>query len=138
VSLGNWCVMLGNVYVAHDSRLGEYVTCANSVSIAGGVTVGSRTFVGANATVREYSRIGRDVLVGMGSVVIRDILDESVVVGNPGRVIGRLPCAGLAPEGGEVSQVSTGSTVPPLKVVERRVRAESSDASTRGAERGGA
>jgi sugar O-acyltransferase (sialic acid O-acetyltransferase NeuD family) len=87
VSLGNWCAMLGRVYIAHDTRMDDYTVCANSASIAGGVSVGSATFIGANAIVREHIRIGNNALVGMGSVVIRDVPDNSVVVGNPCREI---------------------------------------------------
>jgi len=88
VSLGNWCAMLGGVYVAHDTRIDTYVACANSVSMAGGVKVGSAAFIGANATVREYLRIGRCAVVGMGATVIRDIPEGSIAVGNPSKVVG--------------------------------------------------
>lgn len=87
VCLADGSVMLGSVYVAHDSRIDTYTACANSVSIAGGVRVGSSTFVGANSTVREYVRIGDRAVVGMGAVVIHDVADGSVVAGNPSRVI---------------------------------------------------
>lgn len=87
VSLGNWCAMLGRVYVAHDTRMDDYVTCANSASIAGRVTMGVATFIGANATIRERTRIGTSALVGMGCVVIHDVPDGQVVVGNPGRIL---------------------------------------------------
>jgi acetyltransferase EpsM len=90
VSLGNWCAMLGSVYIAHDTCIDAYTACANSVSIAGGVRVGVATFVGANATVREYLQIGRYAVVGMGAVVIRDIPEASVAVGNPSRIVGEV------------------------------------------------
>lgn len=87
VSLSNWCAMLGRVYVAHDTRMGDYVTCANSVSIAGRVTIGVAAFIGANATVRERTQIGANALVGMGCVVIRDVPNGQIIVGNPGRIL---------------------------------------------------
>jgi acetyltransferase-like isoleucine patch superfamily enzyme len=43
--------------------------------------------IGANATVLPEVVIGRNALVGAGSVVVRDVPDDKVVVGNPARVI---------------------------------------------------
>src|SRR5262245_10609290 len=43
--------------------------------------------IGANSTLLPGVVIGRDALVGAGSVVVRDVPDGAVVVGNPARVI---------------------------------------------------
>jgi acetyltransferase-like isoleucine patch superfamily enzyme len=46
--------------------------------------------IGANATLLPGVVIGRNALVGAGSVVVRDVPDEAVVAGNPARVIGHV------------------------------------------------
>lgn len=81
--------MLGNVYIAHNGRLADYVVCANSVSIAGEVSIGRATFIGANATVREHVKVGSCAVIGMGSVVLNDVAARQIVVGNPARVMPR-------------------------------------------------
>ncbi len=43
--------------------------------------------IGANATLLPGVTIGRDALVGAGSVVVHDVPDGAVVVGNPARVV---------------------------------------------------
>ena len=43
--------------------------------------------IGANATLLPGVVIGQDALVGAGSVVVRDVPDGAVVVGNPARVV---------------------------------------------------
>ena len=43
--------------------------------------------IGANATLLPGVIIGRDALVGAGSVVVHDVPDGAVVVGNPARVV---------------------------------------------------
>jgi acetyltransferase-like isoleucine patch superfamily enzyme len=43
--------------------------------------------IGANSTLLPGVVIGRNALVGAGSVVVRDVPDGKVVVGNPARVI---------------------------------------------------
>lgn len=44
--------------------------------------------IGANVTLLPGVVIGRGALVGAGSVVIRDVPDGKIVVGNPARIIG--------------------------------------------------
>ena len=55
--------------------------------MTGSVSVGDNTFVGANAVIKQGVKIGKDVVVGAGTVVIRDIPDNEKLVGNPGRYI---------------------------------------------------
>lgn len=43
--------------------------------------------IGANATILPGIRIGKSAMVGAGSVVISDVPDSVVVVGNPARVV---------------------------------------------------
>lgn len=52
-----------------------------------GATVRAGAKIGANATLLPGVVIGRDALVGAGTVVVADVPDGVVVVGNPGRVI---------------------------------------------------
>ncbi len=87
VCVGRNCALLGNVYISHHSRIADYVTCANSVSVCGGVFMGQGSFIGANATVKEYVKIGSCVVIGMGSVVLSDVADGQVAVGNPAKVV---------------------------------------------------
>jgi acetyltransferase-like isoleucine patch superfamily enzyme len=52
-----------------------------------GPTVRRGAKIGANATLLPGVIIGRDALVGAGSVVVHDVPDGAVVVGNPARVV---------------------------------------------------
>lgn len=49
--------------------------------------IGDNVYIAANATVVGGITIGKNVIIGAGSVVVKDIPDNSVVVGNPARVI---------------------------------------------------
>ena len=44
--------------------------------------------IGANATILCGLNIGKYSLIGAGAVVIRDVPDHALVVGNPGKIIG--------------------------------------------------
>ncbi len=52
-----------------------------------GPTIMPGAKIGANATILPGLTIGCDSLIGAGSVVVRDVPDRTVVVGNPGQQI---------------------------------------------------
>lgn len=49
-----------------------------------------RASIGANATIVCGIAIGENSIVGAGSVVTKDVPDNSIVVGNPAKVIGKV------------------------------------------------
>lgn len=53
--------------------------------------IGDNVTLGANVTIIGNIRIGNNVIVGAGSVVVKDIPNNSVAVGNPAKVINNLP-----------------------------------------------
>ena len=55
------------------------------------ITVGSDVWFGGGVKVLPGVTIGSNVVIGAGSVVVRDIPGNSVAVGNPARVIKTLP-----------------------------------------------
>jgi len=50
-------------------------------------TIGDNVELHTNATIIGGVKIGNDVIVGAGSVVVKDIPDNATVVGNPARII---------------------------------------------------
>lgn len=54
------------------------------------IRIGSRVWLGGGVIVGPGVTIGDDVVVGAGAVVISDLPDSCVAVGNPARVIRRL------------------------------------------------
>lgn len=73
--------------IEHECKIGAFAHIAPGAVLAGNVIVGERSFIGANATVIQGVKIGKDVIIGAGSVVINDVPDFAVVVGNPGKII---------------------------------------------------
>lgn len=53
-----------------------------------GIRIGQDVWLGANVNVVDGVTIGDHVVVGMGSVVTKDVPDWAIVAGNPARVIG--------------------------------------------------
>jgi acetyltransferase-like isoleucine patch superfamily enzyme len=63
------------------------MNCPRYKECLGGATVKELARIGANVTILPGVTIGRNALVGAGSVVVDDVPDNAVVVGNPARVI---------------------------------------------------
>lgn len=91
-----WLIEIGN-----DVQITEGVTilthgydwsvlkCKYGVVLgsAGKVTIGNNVFIGMNSTILKGTTIGNNVIIGANSVVTKDIPDDSVVAGNPARII---------------------------------------------------
>ena len=54
-----------------------------------GITIGKNCFVGARASILPGTEIGNNVIVGACSVVKGKIPDNSIVIGNPCKIIGQ-------------------------------------------------
>lgn len=70
----------GSTWLVHDSEGNRYQHYAP-------VIIGSNVFVGVNSIIMPGVTIGDKVVIGAGSVVTKDIPDNSVAVGNPARVV---------------------------------------------------
>lgn len=85
--LGNHVILNTGAQVDHDCIIGDFVHIAPRAVLCGRVEVGEGSLIGAGATIIPGTKIGAWVTIGAGTVVIDDIPDYAVVVGNPGKII---------------------------------------------------
>jgi maltose O-acetyltransferase len=86
-------VTIGNdVAVSYDAL----VTDSDDHGLEGGrprtapVTIGDGAWIGARAIILPGVTVGRRAVIGAGSIVTRDIPDDSLAAGQPARVLRRL------------------------------------------------
>ncbi|MBE5932855.1 MAG: hypothetical protein E7263_05470 [Lachnospiraceae bacterium] len=81
------CILLGNSFVGHDTFVDEFTHIATNATVGSWVHVGKSVHIGSNATIKEKVVIGDYSLVGAGAVVVKDVPENSIVVGNPAKVL---------------------------------------------------
>ncbi len=86
VDVGDNAVLYSGVIAEHDCRIGAHAYLAPGVVLCGGVTVETRGFLGARATILPNLTVGRDADVAAGAVVISDVPPAAKVMGVPARV----------------------------------------------------
>lgn len=86
--IGSRCFLMAYAHIAHDCVLGDDVILANSVNLAGYVTVEDHAIIGGVTPVHQFARVGQHAFVGGGSRIERDIPPFIKAAGNPTRVYG--------------------------------------------------
>ena len=89
VIIGKHVLILPNTAITHGDVIGDYTIVNAGACISGEVKIGRSCYVGTNSAIRQNITIGDYCLIGMGSVVLSDVPANSVVVGNPARILRR-------------------------------------------------
>lgn len=91
---GVFCVHPSSTYL-NARYIGRNFTCRQNTTIGNKSddkpnerpTIGDNVTLGANVVIIGNVHIGNNVIIGAGSVVVKDVPDNAVVVGNPARTI---------------------------------------------------
>lgn len=75
------------VHIAHGVRIGENTLVIANAMIGGSVTIGKNVWVSPSVSIRQKLNIEDNSLVGMGSVVVKDVLNNDIVAGVPAKSI---------------------------------------------------
>ena len=73
------------VHIAHNNKIGENCIIAGQVGFAGSSTLGNNVMIGGQAGISGHLKIGNNVHIGGGSGVIKDISDNSKMMGYPAK-----------------------------------------------------
>lgn len=85
IEIGDNVTLAPRVHIlAHDASTKMHLDFTK----IGIVTIGNNVFIGAGSTILPNVKIGSNVIIGSGSVCTKDIPDNSLVVGNPAKIIG--------------------------------------------------
>jgi acetyltransferase-like isoleucine patch superfamily enzyme len=89
VEIGDYArITSGTVFITHDGGVNVFKGELGG-GIFGQIKLGNNVFVGTNSIILLNTTIGNNCIVGAGSVVRGQFPDDSVIVGNPAKVIMR-------------------------------------------------
>ena len=73
------------IHIAHNNTIGDNCIIAGQVGFAGSSTLGNNVMIGGQAGISGHLKIGNNVHIAGGSGVIKDIPDNSKVMGYPAK-----------------------------------------------------
>jgi sugar O-acyltransferase (sialic acid O-acetyltransferase NeuD family) len=77
--IGNNVTMWSGNHLGHHSTIQDHAFITSHVVISGGVEIGEQAFIGVNATLRDHIKVGAKSIIGAGSLVMKDVPEESVI-----------------------------------------------------------
>lgn len=89
VVVGRHVAVMPQVVLPHDVLIDDFATLASGVRVGGACHVAEGAYIGSAACLRERITIGAWAMVGMGSVVTRDVPSERLWWGSPARDVDR-------------------------------------------------
>ncbi|SDI30700.1 acetyltransferase [Alteribacillus bidgolensis] len=91
IRLGNFGVYYLNCTIPHDCVIEDFVTISSGVNISGNVKISTGAYIGTNACILQGKSltdklvVGRNTIVGAGSVVTKSVPENTIVKGIPAR-----------------------------------------------------
>lgn len=89
VKIGDNVTLWSGNHIGHHSFIEENCFISSHVVVSGFCRVGRNSFLGVNCCLAHRVTIGKNNIIGMGSVINRDTRDDGVYIGNPGKLLHR-------------------------------------------------
>jgi UDP-N-acetylglucosamine acyltransferase len=86
--IGSHNLLMAYVYVAHDVQIGDRVIIANSCQLAGHVTLEDGVVIGGMSGLHQFTRVGRQAMLGACSYTSTDVPPFVLAEGKPARARG--------------------------------------------------
>lgn len=86
--IGDNCLVMATVHVAHDCVVGNHVILVNGVALAGHIEVGDYAIIGGMSPVHQFTKIGKHSLVAGGTLVRKDVPPFVKAARNPISYVG--------------------------------------------------
>jgi sugar O-acyltransferase (sialic acid O-acetyltransferase NeuD family) len=87
VRTGTSCSVNRGASIGHHNVIADYVSIGPGVVTGGGCRIKRGAFLGVGAVLAPEVTIGANSVVGAGAVVLGEVPEGAVVVGNPARVL---------------------------------------------------
>ncbi len=79
------CRIGNSADISHNVQIGEDTFIVGETILFGSSSTGNQVYISGNSTIRDGRHIGNNAIIGMGSVVVKDVPDGAIVKGNPAK-----------------------------------------------------
>ncbi len=86
--IGDGCLLMVGVHVAHDCRIGNSVVMANNATLAGHVVVEDFAVIGGLSAIHQFVRIGAHAMIGGMTGIEQDVIPFGLAMGDRGHLAG--------------------------------------------------
>lgn len=87
--IGKHCIINTGASIDHDCQISDFCHISPNATLCGNTIIDAGTWIGAGAVIIQGIHIGKNSIIGAGSIVINNIPDNTIVVGNPAKIIKR-------------------------------------------------
>lgn len=88
IEIGNHVgIANGTMFITHDGAIWCFRKELPNADVFGKIKIGDNVFIGSNCTILPNTIIGNNCIVGAGSIVRGVFPDNSVIVGNPAKIV---------------------------------------------------
>lgn len=86
VSIGNFNLLNGDVVMGHDAKIGNYNVLMPDIRVSGEVVIEESNLIGVGSIILQQIKIGTNVHLGAGAVLMTKPKDNCTYLGNPAKL----------------------------------------------------
>ncbi len=87
VKIGKHCIINTGAIIEHECIIEDFVHISPNATLAGNIKVKKGVHIGLGAQIVQGVVIGENAIIGAGAVILKDVPDNAVMVGNPAKVL---------------------------------------------------
>ena len=88
IEIGNHvAIAAGTDFITHDGAIWCFRDEIKNADVFGTIKIGNNVFIGNNSTILPNTTVGDNCIIGAGSTVRGQFPENSVIIGNPAKVV---------------------------------------------------
>ena len=87
INLGDFVTLNLGCTIGHDTKIGDYSAFMPGCDIAGEVVIQPLVYGGLGTKIINLTNVGKNVTLGAGAVVTKDVAPRTIVAGNPSKLL---------------------------------------------------
>ena len=82
VKIGNNVLIGSNNLISHNTVIQNNCFLTSNITLGGHITIGANSFIGLSATINQRVKIGKECIIGAGTLITKDVDDKEVYAEN--------------------------------------------------------